>query len=125
MSIDFLPFGRLRPFGAADRALLLLSVICSFFYLATQSIQPYPGGVVLKVLSVAPLAAIAFRQTSSCAALIFPSHASTGQAESQLARTCTSQESRVACVFPAPISPQPMYQLQVASVTASRAPACE
>jgi len=61
MSIDFLPFGRLRPFGAADRALFLLSVICSFFYLATQSIQPYPGGVVLKVLSVAPLAAIAFR----------------------------------------------------------------
>lgn len=61
MSIDFLTFGRLRHFGAADRALLLLSVICSFFYLATQSIQPYPGGVLLKVLSVAPLAAIAFR----------------------------------------------------------------
>jgi uncharacterized membrane protein YhhN len=61
MSIDFLPFGRLRPFGAADRALLLLSVICSFFYLATQSVQPYPGSVLLKVLSVAPLAAIAFR----------------------------------------------------------------
>jgi uncharacterized membrane protein YhhN len=61
MSIDFLPLGCLRPFGAADRALLLLSVICSFFYLATQSIQPYPGGVVLKVLSVAPLAVIAFR----------------------------------------------------------------
>jgi uncharacterized membrane protein YhhN len=55
MSIDFLPF------GVADRALLLLSVICSFFYLATQSVQPYPGGVLLKVLSVAPLAAIAFR----------------------------------------------------------------
>jgi uncharacterized membrane protein YhhN len=61
MSIDFLPFGRLRPFGAADRALLPLSVICSFFYLATQSVQPYPGSVLLKVLSVAPLAAIAFR----------------------------------------------------------------
>jgi uncharacterized membrane protein YhhN len=61
MSTEFLPFGRLRPFGAADRALLLLSVICSFFYLATQSVQPYPGGVLLKVLSVAPLAAIAFR----------------------------------------------------------------
>src|SRR5262245_15766593 len=62
MSTEFLPFGRLRPFGAADRALLLLSVICSFFYLATQSIQPYPGGVLLKVLSVAPLAAIASRR---------------------------------------------------------------
>jgi uncharacterized membrane protein YhhN len=61
MSVYFLPFGRLGPFGAADRALLLLSVICSFIYLAAQSAQPYPGGVLLKVLSVAPLAAIAFR----------------------------------------------------------------
>src|SRR5262245_12456616 len=62
MNIDLLPFGRLRPFGAADRALLLLSVICSFFYLATQSIQPYPGSVLLKVLGIAPLSAIAFRR---------------------------------------------------------------
>jgi uncharacterized membrane protein YhhN len=61
MGIESSPFGCLRPFGAADRALLLLSVICSFFYLATQRFQPYPGGVLLKVLSVAPLAAIAFR----------------------------------------------------------------
>lgn len=53
--------GPLRRFGAADRALLLLSVICSFFYLVTQSFQPYPGSVLLKVLSVAPLAVIAFR----------------------------------------------------------------
>jgi uncharacterized membrane protein YhhN len=40
---------------------LLLSVICSFFYLAIQRFQPYPGGVLLKVLSIAPLAVIAFR----------------------------------------------------------------
>lgn len=59
--MGFLSFGRLRRFSAVDRALLLLSVICSFFYLITQSFQPYPGSVLLKVLSVAPLAALAFR----------------------------------------------------------------
>jgi alkenylglycerophosphocholine hydrolase len=47
-----------------DRALLLLSVICGFSYLATQSFQPFPGSVLLKVLSVATLAAIAFRSSS-------------------------------------------------------------
>jgi uncharacterized membrane protein YhhN len=59
--MNILPLGRLRRFGAADRALLLLSVICGFLYLITQNFQPYPGGVLLKVLSVAPLAVIAFR----------------------------------------------------------------
>src|SRR5262245_17680479 len=47
-----------------DRALSLLSVICGFSYLATQSFQPFPGSVLLKVLSVATLAAIAFRSSS-------------------------------------------------------------
>jgi len=61
MSLDSLTFGRLRRFGAIDQALLLLSIICSFFYLVTQSFQPYPGSVLLKMLSVAPLAVIAFR----------------------------------------------------------------
>jgi len=61
MSLDSLTFGRLRRFGAIDRALLLLSIICSFFYLVTQSFQPYPGSVLLKMLSVAPLAVIAFK----------------------------------------------------------------
>jgi uncharacterized membrane protein YhhN len=50
--------GAFRP---VDRALLLLSVICGFSYLLTQSFQPFPGGVLLKVLSVATLAALAFR----------------------------------------------------------------
>jgi uncharacterized membrane protein YhhN len=59
--MNILPLGGLRRFGAADRALLLLSTICGFLYLITQSFQPYPGGVLLKVLSVAPLALIAFR----------------------------------------------------------------
>lgn len=51
------------PFSPVDRALLVLSVICGCSYLATQSFQPFPGSVVLKVLSVATLAAIAFRSS--------------------------------------------------------------
>jgi uncharacterized membrane protein YhhN len=53
--------GRRRRFCAVDQALLLLSIICSFFYLITQSFQPYPGRVLLKVLSIASLAVISFR----------------------------------------------------------------
>ncbi len=61
MSLDSLTFGQLRHFGALDRAFLLLSILCSFIYLITQSFQPYPGSVLLKILSVTPLAVIAFR----------------------------------------------------------------
>ncbi|HEY7180469.1 MAG TPA: lysoplasmalogenase family protein, partial [Blastocatellia bacterium] len=48
-------------FSLVDRALLLLSVVCGFSYLFTQSIHPCPGRVLLKVLSVATLAALAFK----------------------------------------------------------------
>jgi uncharacterized membrane protein YhhN len=48
-------------FSPVDRALWLLSVVCGFSYLVTQSFQPFPGSVLLKVLSVTTLAAIAFR----------------------------------------------------------------
>jgi len=48
-------------FSLVDRALLLLSVVCGFSYLVTQSIHPCPGRVLVKVLSVATLAALAFR----------------------------------------------------------------
>src|SRR5262245_42711577 len=61
MSFDSLTFGHLRRLGAFDRTMLLLSIICSFIYLATQGLQPYPGSVLLKILSIAPLALIAFR----------------------------------------------------------------
>src|SRR5215475_9387474 len=61
MSLDSLTFGHLRRFGSADRALLLLSIICSFIYWVTQSFQPYPGSVLLKMLSVASLAVLSFR----------------------------------------------------------------
>ncbi len=61
MSMDGLTFGRLRGFGDADKWLLLLSIVCSAIYLATQSVQPFPGSIVLKALSIAPLAVLAFR----------------------------------------------------------------
>jgi uncharacterized membrane protein YhhN len=59
--MNILALGRPPRSGAIDRTLLLLSIVCSFFYLITQSFQPYPGSVLLKVLSVALLAALAFR----------------------------------------------------------------
>ena len=59
--------GAFRP---VDRALLLLSVICGFSYLATQSFQPFPGSVLLKVLSVATLAAIAFRSPAPSSVIL-------------------------------------------------------
>jgi uncharacterized membrane protein YhhN len=61
MSLDSLTFGHLRHFGSVDRTLLLLSILCSFIYWVTQSFQPYPGSVMLKMLSVALLAVITFR----------------------------------------------------------------
>ena len=61
MSLDSLTVGQLRRFSVRDRALLRLSIICSFFYLVTQDFQPYPGSLLLKILSISPLAVIAFR----------------------------------------------------------------
>ncbi|HEX5085610.1 MAG TPA: lysoplasmalogenase [Blastocatellia bacterium] len=51
----------LGAFRQFDRALSLVSAVCGFFYLITQSLQPFPGSVLLKALSVATLAALAFR----------------------------------------------------------------
>lgn len=61
MNMDALTFGRLRGFSGADKWLLLLSIGCSLAYLATQSVQPFPGSIVLKALSIAPLAVLAVR----------------------------------------------------------------
>lgn len=61
MNADALTFGRLRGFGAADGWLLVLSIGCSVVYLATKSVQPFPGSVALKALSIAPLAVLALR----------------------------------------------------------------
>src|SRR5438093_920409 len=59
--MDALTFGRLRNFGRVDKCLLLLSIISSAVYLASRWVQPFPGSVALKALSIAPLAVLAFR----------------------------------------------------------------
>lgn len=56
-----LTFGRLRAARSVDAALLILSLACATVYLFTQRWQPFPGSVVIKALSIAPLAALAFR----------------------------------------------------------------
>jgi uncharacterized membrane protein YhhN len=61
MNTDVLTFGRLRGFGVLDQGLLFLSIASSTAYLATQSLQPFPGSIMLKGLSIAPLAALAPR----------------------------------------------------------------
>lgn len=61
MNTNVLTFGRLPGFGATDKWLLLLSIVCGLVYLATQSVQPFPGSIALKALSIAPLAVLAFR----------------------------------------------------------------
>ncbi len=61
MNTVALTFGRLRNFKTVDRWLLLLSIVCGLVYLATKSAQPYPGSIVIKALSIAPLAVLAYR----------------------------------------------------------------
>jgi uncharacterized membrane protein YhhN len=50
-----------RRFDAIDRLLLVLSLICGAAYLVTRGLPAFTGSVVIKVLTVAPLALIAFR----------------------------------------------------------------
>ena len=50
-----------RRFDAVDRLLLALSLACGAAYLVTRGLPAFTGSVVIKVLSVAPLALIAFR----------------------------------------------------------------
>ena len=59
--MNVLTFGRLRHFGVVEQWLLLVSIGSSAAYLATRGVQPFPGSVVLKALSIAPLAVLAFR----------------------------------------------------------------
>jgi len=59
--LDALTFGRLRGFDRLDGALLLLSVASGVAYMMTRGVQPFPGSVVIKALSMAPLAVLAFR----------------------------------------------------------------
>jgi len=59
--LDALTFGRLRGFDRLDGALLLLSIASGVAYMLTRGVQPFPGSVVIKALSMAPLAVLAFR----------------------------------------------------------------
>jgi uncharacterized membrane protein YhhN len=59
--LDALTFGRLRGFDRLDGAFLLLSVASGVAYMMTRGVQPFPGSVVIKALSMAPLAVLAFR----------------------------------------------------------------
>jgi uncharacterized membrane protein YhhN len=59
--LDALTFGRLRGFDRLDGALLLLSIASGVAYMVTRGVQPFPGSVVIKALSMAPLAVLAFR----------------------------------------------------------------
>ena len=61
MLADLLTAGRSRATRAVDNALLITSLACSAVYLCTQRWQPFPGSVVIKALSIAPLAVLAFR----------------------------------------------------------------
>ncbi len=54
-------FGASRRFDPVDRLLLALSLACGSAYLVTRGLTPFTGSVVIKVLTVAPLALIAFR----------------------------------------------------------------
>ena len=68
-----------RRFDASDKLLLALSLVCGVAYLFTRYLEPYPGSVVVKVLSVLPLALLASHSLRSrdgvilCASLLFSS----------------------------------------------------
>lgn len=61
MNTDALTFGRLRDFKSVDQWLLLLSIVCGLVYLTAKSIPHFPGLVVIKALSITPLAVLAYR----------------------------------------------------------------
>ena len=50
-----------RRFDVIDRVLLVLSLACGAAYLVTRGLPAFTGSVVIKVLTVAPLALVAFR----------------------------------------------------------------
>jgi alkenylglycerophosphocholine/alkenylglycerophosphoethanolamine hydrolase len=52
---------RTRGLGLTDKLLVALSISCGLIYLVTTGLRPYAGSVVIKALSVSPLALVAFR----------------------------------------------------------------
>jgi uncharacterized membrane protein YhhN len=61
MNTPTLAVGQWRSLDAGKQRLLRLSALCSAAYFVTKAWQPFPGSVALKALSIAPLAALAFR----------------------------------------------------------------
>ncbi|MEW6130540.1 MAG: lysoplasmalogenase [Acidobacteriota bacterium] len=59
-----------REFHPFDKLLMAVSAICSLLYLVTVDYQPYPGSVVIKALSIAPIALLAFRVLKTLDGLI-------------------------------------------------------
>jgi uncharacterized membrane protein YhhN len=51
-----------QRFDAVDRLLFGVSLVCGIAYLLTRGLPVFPGSVVIKGLSVSPLALIALRQ---------------------------------------------------------------
>jgi uncharacterized membrane protein YhhN len=51
-----------QQFAAMDWLLFGVSLVCSIAYFVTRGLPVFPGSVVIKGLSVSPLALIAFRQ---------------------------------------------------------------
>lgn len=51
-----------QQFAAMDWLLFGISLVCGIAYLVTRGVPAFPGSVVIKGLSVSPLALIAFRQ---------------------------------------------------------------
>jgi uncharacterized membrane protein YhhN len=59
-----------REFNLLDKLMLAVSVACGLAYLLTVSFQPYSGSVIIKALSIAPLAVLAFRVLKTLDGLI-------------------------------------------------------
>lgn len=59
-----------REFNLLERLLLAVSVACGLVYLLTVGFQPYTGSVLIKALSIAPLAVLAFRVLKTLDGLI-------------------------------------------------------
>lgn len=62
MSSNALTFRLRHELEIFDRLLVALSIGCGVLYLVTQGLQPFPGSIVLKGLSVSPLALLVFRR---------------------------------------------------------------
>ncbi len=59
-----------REFNPLDKALMWVSAVSSLLYLLTLEFQPYRGSVIIKALSIAPIACLAVRVLKTLDGLI-------------------------------------------------------